>query len=144
MISYAHEDEKYKTMLTAHLSALSRSGRINVWQDREIPPGKEYAPEILEQIDQANIIVLMISADFLASDYCYLKEMTRAIERHKRGEVRVIPVIVRDVDWKDTPIRGLNALPKDGLAVTLWDDIDKAWRNVAAGIRAAVQELTRE
>ena len=86
----------------------------------------------------------MISADFLASDYCYLKEMTRAIERHKNDEVRVIPVIVRDVDWNDTPFRGLNALPKDGVAVTLWDDIDKAWRNVAAGIRAAVQELTRE
>jgi hypothetical protein len=144
MISYACEDEKYKTMLMAHLSALTRSGRLDVWQDREIPPGKEYRPEIFKQIDDAHIIVLLVSADFLASDFAYKEELGRAIERHKRGTARVIPVIVRDVEWKDTPFRSLNALPKDGLAVKLGEDIDQAWRNVVTGIRTAVEELESE
>jgi len=146
MISYAHEDEKHKTTLKAHLSALSRSGRIDVWQDREIRPGIAFTPEILKQIEQANIIVLLISSDFLASDYCYQKEMTAAIARAKKNdrECRVVPVIVRDVEWTDTPIGGLNALPTDAVAVTLWKDLDAAWRDVAAGIKRVVQELSGE
>lgn len=143
MISYVHEDEKYETMLAAHLSALSRSGRIDVWQDREIPPGKEYVPEILKQIDRRTSLCYSSVPTFWPR-IIVIQGDDPAIERHKNKEARVTPVIVRNVDWKDTPVRGLNALPKDGLAVTFWDDLDKAWQNVAAGIRIVVQELTRE
>ena len=83
----------------------------------------------------------LVSADFVASDYCYEKEMQRAMERHVHGEARVIPVIVRDVYWRIAPFAKLQALPTDGKAVTLWEDKDSAWRNVSEGIERVVKEL---
>src|SRR5437016_3708622 len=91
--SYAHQDEALRQQLETHLSLLRRQGLISEWHDREILPGAEWGREIDEHLETASIILLLISADFLASDYCYDKEMTRALERHQRGEVRVIPII---------------------------------------------------
>jgi serine protease AprX len=143
MISYAHKDEGLKDTLVTHLSALNRGRRVDVWQDRRILPGDEFGPEIRKQLDEAEVIVLLISADFIASDYCYLKELQRAIERHKAGAARVIPTIVRPTDWEGTPMWGLNPLPKDGKPVTSWQNADEAWLDVAKGIRAAVQEMAQ-
>lgn len=87
-------------------------------------------------------MLLLVSADFIASDYCYEREMGRALERHRSGEARVIPVIVRDVDWQSGPLAELQALPTDGRAVTLWLDKDSAWRDVAEGIKEVARELS--
>ncbi len=87
--------------------------------------------------------MLLVSADFLASDYCYDVEMTRALERHNAGEAYVIPVIVRDVNWSHTPFAGLQALPRDGRAVRRWPNLDGAWRSVAEGIKTAAMELSK-
>lgn len=85
-----------------------------------------------------------MSADSIASGYCYDKEMKRALERHEGGEAVVIPVVVRDVNWKSAPFAKLQALPKDGKAVALWEDRDPAWRNVSEGIEKVAEDLRRK
>ncbi len=140
--SYAHEDEKLRDELAKHLKLLQRQGVIKAWHDREISAGTEWAGEIDEHLNTAQIILLLISADFLASDYCYDIELIRAMERHVAGKARVIPVMLRKVDWKGAPFEKLQALPKDALPVASWSNIDEAFTNVAEGIRNTVKELT--
>jgi internalin A len=142
--SYSHKDEHWRTQLETHLKLLHRRGLIDPWYDRNIEAGDEWKQRIDENLEHADIILLLVSADFIASDYCYEKEMKRAIERQERKEARVIPIIVRDVDWKDTPFAKLQALPKDGLAITKWSDKDSAWRNVSEGIKKVVEEIRKK
>src|ERR1043166_9679769 len=115
--SYAHEDEPYRTELEKHLSNLRRLGVIAEWHDRKITAGSEWAGEIDKNLEDANIILLLISADFMNSDYCYDNEMKRALERHDAREARVIPIILRPVDWQGAPFGKLQMLPKDAKAV---------------------------
>jgi hypothetical protein len=139
--SYSHRDEELRDELEKHLTILKRQGVIQGWHDRRIGAGKEWEGEINTHLNTADVILLLISADFLASDYCYDVETRRAMERHKAGEVCVIPVILRPVDWKGAPFGKLQALPKDAVPVTEWPNRDKAFLNVAKGIRAAVRDL---
>jgi tetratricopeptide (TPR) repeat protein len=139
--SYSHKDEELRDQLSNHLSTLKRKQFITAWHDRRIGAGKEWANEIDERLDQADIILLLISSDFLASDYCYDVEVKRAMERHEAGEARVIPIILRPVDWKGTPFGKLQALPRDARPVTEWPNRDQAFLDVAQGIRAAAEEL---
>jgi hypothetical protein len=142
--SYSHEDEPLRNELAKHISVLNRQGVISDWHDRRIGAGEEWKGAIDRNLDAAQIILLLVSSSFLASDYCWDLEMKRAIERHHRNEARVIPIILRSCDWHGAPFGSLQALPKDGRAVTLWANKDKAWTDVAKGIRLAVEELTRE
>jgi len=139
--SYAHEDEELRNKLENHLSVLKRSGVVDEWHDRRIIAGSEWAGQIDKSLDDADVILLLISADFLASDYCYDIEMRRALERHEAGEAVVIPVVLRAVDWSGAPFGKLHALPTDALAVTSWTNIDEGFTVVAKGIRAAVENL---
>ena len=139
--SYSHKDEELRDELATHLSLLRRQGLIVQWHDRETTAGKEWKGKIDETLERAGIILLLVSADFLASDYCYDVEMCRAMERHEKGEARVIPIILRDCSWTSAPFGKLQALPKDGKAVKAWADRDTAWRNVEQGIAKAVNEL---
>src|SRR6266446_4956615 len=93
--SYAHEDEPFRKELETHLGTLRRQGLITQWHDRNIGAGTDWAQEINAHLNTAHIILLLISSDFIASEYCYSIEMTRAIERHKAGTARVIPIILR-------------------------------------------------
>jgi hypothetical protein len=102
--------------LEKHLSVMRRSGFITDWHDRRIVPGEEWEAEIAGRIETADIIVLLVSSDFMASDYCYEKEMARALERHRAGDAVVVPVLLRPVDWKQSPLSALQALPKDARA----------------------------
>lgn len=142
-ISYAHEDEVHWNELSKHLSLLKRRGVISVWHDRQIGAGREWKSEIETHLNTAHIILLLVSADFLASDYCHDVEMKRALERHDAGEARVIPIILRKVDWEGALFGKLQALPKDGEAITSWPNRDEAYSNVAEGIRNAVEELIK-
>ena len=139
--SYAHEDERLRKALDKQLSLLKRDGLITEWYDHKITAGKEWESEILTHLDSAQIILLLISPDFIASDYCYSIEMQRAMERHERGEARVIPIILRPADWKSALFGKLKVLPSDGKAVTRWSNRDEAFLNIAKGIRKAVKEL---
>jgi tetratricopeptide (TPR) repeat protein len=139
--SYSHKDEKLLGKLRDHLSNLKRLGVIADWYDRKIGAGKEWENAIDEHLDSASVILLLISSNFMASDYCNDIEVRRAMERHEAGEARVIPVLLRPCDWDGAPFSKLNALPTGARAVTDWADRDKAFTDVAKGIRAAVEEL---
>ena len=101
--SYSHRDEEMRDELEKHLTILKRDGVITTWHDRRIGAGSEWEGQIDEHLNAAEIILLLISVDFLASDYCHDIELRRAMERHEAGEARVIPVILRTVDWKGAP-----------------------------------------
>src|SRR5947209_9791837 len=138
-IAYAHEDDSLRQQLETHLSLLRRQGLISEWHDGEILPGAEWNREIDEQLEGASIILLLISADFLASDYCYDKEMKRALERHQRGEARVIPIILRPCDWHTSPFAYLQCLPRGGKAVTTWQNQDEAFLTIAEELRQIIE-----
>ena len=139
-ISYAHGDGALKDELLKHLSSLKRQGVISVWHDRQIPAGDDWSQNIDENLESAEVILLLVSSDFVASDYCYEIEMKRALERHKRGEVRVIPIFLRPFDWKGTPLGQLQGLPGNGEPVTSrhWSSPDEAFELIAKGIRAVI------
>lgn len=143
-ISYSHVDEDLRKELEDHLAFLSEYGDP-IWHDRKIPAGSEWANEIDVHLSSCNIILLLISASFLSSYYCYKIEFKRAMERHRAQEAVVIPIIVRDVFWEFGDLKELQALPKDGKAVLsdYWHgNKDAAFRNVAEGIRRVVEALT--
>jgi internalin A len=142
--SYSHKDEKLRDELEIHLKLLQRQGLIDTWHDRKIEAGDEWKQQIDDNLERADIILLLISANFIASDYCYKKEMKRALERHEKAEAHVIPVIVRDTNWRIAPFSKLQALPKDGKAVTSWTKKDSAWRNVSEGIQRVAEEMRQK
>ncbi|NER31768.1 MAG: toll/interleukin-1 receptor domain-containing protein, partial [Symploca sp. SIO1C4] len=139
--SYAHEDEELRDELAKHLAILKRQKVISTWYDRDISAGDESKQEIEKRLNSADVILLLISADFLASDFCWGIELKRAMERHEAGEARVIPIIVREVDWKGSPFGKLQALPKNAEPVTNWANRDQAFADIARGIRRAVKDL---
>jgi formylglycine-generating enzyme required for sulfatase activity len=139
--SYSHEDEELRLKLQEHLSVLRRRGRIAEWHDRDIDAGSDWAKEIDRNLASADIILCLVSPSFIASDYCWEKEMTKALERHRNREARVIPVILRPCDWMKTPLASLQAVPQDALPVTRWPDLDQAFLDVTQGIRRAIGEL---
>ena len=138
---YAREDERLMNKLKKHLKPLQHEGLIDVWHDRDISAGLDWEHEIKQHLDEAQIILLLVSPDFMASDYCYSKEMKQALERHKRGEAYVIPIILRHVDWQRAPFGKLQSLPTDGKPVKSWQDQDKAFLTVEEGILKAVEQL---
>lgn len=141
--SYSHRDEGLRDQLETHLALLKRQGVIEAWHDRRLLVGSEVDSGISQNLEEADIILLLVSADFLGSDYCYSREMTRAMERHEAGTARVIPVILRACDWQGALFGKLLATPRDGKAVTLWSDHDEAFADVARHIRKAVEGIHR-
>lgn len=140
-ISYSHKDDDLREEFDTHLANLKRQEKITAWHDRAIEAGSEWEAQIKEHLESAQIILLLISPDFMASDYCHDIEMQRAIKRHDAGTARVIPIILRPTDWEGSPFSKLNALPKSQ-PVTKWEDKDSAFLNVVEGIRKAVDRLT--
>lgn len=141
--SYAHEDEKLCGQLRKHLRSLTREGIVTEWFDREISAGASWDEEISDNLAAADIILLLISVDFLNSDYVWEKELPNALEQSARGDAVVIPIILRSCDWQTTAVgrAKLQALPKDAKPVSDWSDVDKAFLNVALGIRTAIEKM---
>ena len=138
--SYSHKDEELRDALETHLALLKREGLIRPWHDRRIGAGDEWESEIDANLESADIILLLISQHFIASDYCYAREMTRALELHEAGEARVIPIILRPCDWQSAPFGKLQGLPKDVRPITRWEDKDEAFLDVAQGLRSAIAD----
>ncbi len=136
---YAHEDKILREQLENHLATLKHSGQIVTWHDREILPGADWTQEIFTNLNTAHIILLLVSPYFMRSDYCYGTEMRLALERHKEGNAYVIPIIMRPVEWKETPIGVLQALPDEGKPITLWRNRDEAFQNVIQGITKVIE-----
>lgn len=144
-ICYAREDESLLRTLEKHLWPLKRQGLIEPWHDREITAGSDWEEEIKKQLDTADLILLLVSPDFMASDYCYSQEMTRAMERHEQGEVYVVPIILRHIYWKGTPFSKLQALPTDAKPVTdrFWHNPDEAFLSVTEGLSETIEQVRR-
>ena len=139
--SYSHKDEGLRNELEKHLSLLKRQGVIDIWSDHRIGPGEEFGGKIDQHLESADIILLLVSSDFLHSDYCYDIEMERAMKRHERGDARVIPVILRPCDWQSESFGKLKAIPTDGKPVTKHQTLDDAFLDVARAIRKLAQQL---
>ena len=138
--SYAHEDERLRRKLEKHLSLLRRQGLITESYDRQIVPGTDWASVIDTHLMTAQVVLLLISPDFLASDYCYGVEMQRALERHLQGSAQVIPIMLRPVDWKNAPFAFLQCLPRDAKPITQWKNQDEALVTVAKEIRSVIEQ----
>ena len=137
---YAQKDEKYLKELQKQLIPLQKKKLIGMWCDRDIDAGAEWQREIDSHLNTAHIILLLISPDFMASDYCYSVELEQAIMRHERGDARVIPIILRPVYWEGTLGR-LTALPTNTKPITSWPKQGQAFFNVSEGIRRVVEKL---
>jgi len=140
---YAREDEALLNKLKAHLKPLQRQKLIDFWHDRDISAGTEWEKAIKEQLNTAQIILLLVSPDFMDSEYCYSIEMKRALERREQGEVEVIPIILRHVYWQGEPLGKLQALPADGMPVTdsHWHTLDVAFSSVTLEIKKVAEML---
>ena len=143
-ISYSHQDQALRQKLDNHLTNLKRQNIITSWYDGDITSGTEWQPQIMEHLESAQIILLLISDDFMASDFCYSIEMTSAITRHDANQARVIPIILRPTDWEGAPFEKLQVLPTDGKPVTRWLTHDDAFEDVVKGIRAAINDLIKK
>lgn len=141
--SYAHEDESFCQRFEKHLSLLRQQGMIVDWNSHKIRAGLLRQHEIDTHLNRAQIILLLISADFLTSDYSYNIEMPQALKRHRAGKARVIPILLHDVDWHNAPFSHLEMLPSTGMSVThhSWHTCDEAFVDIAKGIRTVIEEL---
>ncbi len=140
--SYAYQDEDLRDELEQHVTLLKRTGQvITSWTPREIQPGTDWEHVSDLELNTADIILLLISQNFLNSDYCYDIEMQRALERHQAGAVRVIPIILRPVYWQRAPFGKMQALPTNGKPVTVWPDREEVWLDVVQALSRVVEEL---
>jgi CHASE2 domain-containing sensor protein len=143
-ISYAHEDDALRQDLEKRLIGLERQGILRRWDDRRIAAGTDWERQINEQLDSAGLILLLVSPDFIASDYCNRVEVPRSMQRHVSGQARVIPILVRPTPgWESMPFGTLQSLPPNGRAVTKWRSRDDAFSSIVEGIREAVSGLAR-
>ena len=144
-ISYSHEDEALRAEMETHLKLLKRQGLLDLWSDRCILAGSDWQKQIDEGLESADLILLLVSADFIASDYCWGVELKRAMERHAGNEARVLPIIVRECSWKSTPFGKLKALPNDGRPVATWGtepySRDAPWTIIEEGIRSVIKDI---
>ena len=140
-ISYSHKDEELRDQLEVQLAMLQRQGLVEVWHDRRMLAGDRLDWTISKELDESDIILLLVSPDFIASDYCYKIEKGRALERHREGKARLISVILRPCDWTHTDLRNYLVTPRDGRPITQWPDRDEAFLDVAKAIRRAIEGL---
>ncbi|MEH1883939.1 toll/interleukin-1 receptor domain-containing protein [Nostoc sp.] len=138
-ISYSHRDELLRDSLATHLSNLQWQGIISSWYDRQLTAGTEWDDKIKTELESADIILLLISPDFIASKYCRDIEIPMALQQHESKKAYVLPVILRPFDWFDAPFAKLQAFPKDAKAVTTWVNQDEAFVSVTQGIRTAAK-----
>lgn len=138
---YAHEDKALRDELEKHLSWLKRRYQLQNWHDREIVPGQDWEQAIDAHLNSAQIVLLLISPDFMASDYCFGREMQRALERHQEGTCRVIPILLRPTYWEEAPFSHLQLLPGEARCITTWPNRDEAFREVVIGISRTIKDL---
>lgn len=147
-ISYTHTDTALKDQLVQHLAPLRREGLIKLWHDGLLRPGEHLDPTVQAALSKSDFVILLVSAAFIASEYCYEQEMLRAFVRQRQGTARVIPIILRPCQWKGVPIQEgqtlseFVALPRDGRPVTDWPDIDTALDNAVGAIREMLKAWT--
>ena len=138
--SYSHKDSELREQLATYLAPLRHQGKISEWHDRKIEPGANWETEISTQIESADLILLLVSADFLASDYCFGVELENALVRLKHGDVKVVPILLRPCLWEESRFSELQIVPRDAKPITDWISVDHALKDVASEIRNLVSE----
>src|SRR4029079_18976090 len=144
--SYAHEDEALREELCGHLKILERRKLVSPWHDREIQAGEDWNQRISDELQMADLVLLLVSTDFINSDYIFGKELTVAMQRHAAGMATVVPIMIRAVNIESEdadafPFMKLQGLPTDMRPVTSWPNRDEAWTNVAKGLRVTVKTI---
>lgn len=137
-ISYSHKDEGYRNDLEDHLSMLRRKDLISVWHDRKILAGDDWKGKIDKNLDDADIVLFLISSSFLASEYCYDIEVKQAMENKIAGKCQIISIIIRPCDWHECDFSKFQAVPKDGIPISKWEDKDEAWLDAIKGIKSHI------
>ena len=140
-LSYSHIDEEFKNKLDVHFAPLKRNNKVDTWNDRKLIPGTLFDEEIKKHLTEDDIIILLISADFINSDYCYEIEMTTALERMKNGTAVVIPIILRPCLWQETSLKDIQALPKDGKPISKYEDSDDAYFEIVKSINNIIEDF---
>jgi hypothetical protein len=140
-VSYAHSDEALKKELLKHIEPLKHLNLVDSWNDRKLMPGEDWEKSISANLESANIILLLVSIDFINSKYCFDIELDRALELHAQQKATVIPIILRHCMWQHTAFAKLQALPKDAKAVCSWADKDEAFTSIAEGIRQVADKI---
>lgn len=140
--SYAREDKLLRDRLEIHCSWLKRKFQVTSWNDSEIIPGEDWERAIEAHLEAANLILLLISPDFLASDYCFGKEMQRALARHKEGTCRVVPILLRPTYWQGAPFSSLKLLPTNAIPITVWPNQGQAFEDVVTELSRTIEDLT--
>jgi len=142
-ISYAHEDELHLKQLTNRVKGLERQELIESWSDNEILPGMDWDDEIKSQLADADVIIFLISPDFIASEYIHKVELKNAVKRHNESEVIIIPVVIRPCDFSSLEIKKFQALPKGAKPISKWEDKDDAWLDVLQGIKKVINNIDK-
>lgn len=137
-ISYSHNDEHYLDLLMKHLAQLKRDGHLQEWTDKAIEAGSNLDEAVTSGLNSADLFIALLSPDYLNSSYCYDIEFKKAQEMHEAGQLRIIPVVIEDCDWLNSPFSKLKALPKDGLAVSRWSNENTAMLDVIQNIRSVL------
>lgn len=140
-ISYSLADKKYRDELVKHLEKTGITAQFNIWSDKDILPGENWENEIQRALEKAEIILLLVSPDFMASEYIRRKELPQSLQRNRWGQAIIIPIILRPVVWQDLKVGQYAALPQRGIPISTWDDTEEAWENVAKPIRHLVENL---
>ena len=138
--SYSKADIEYLDEFRTQLRPLERDNQVRLWDDRQIRPGESWDDSIRSALQSADIIFLLLSADFLATDYIDETEITIALERHRKGEAKVIPIQLRPCLWQDTPLGELQAIPRKDTVISTAKDQDEVWLQVLLEIK---EELER-
>ena len=142
-VSYSHEDEDVWTKLRNHLASMERDGLIEIWFDRKLLPGQSFDHEIKKNIADADIVLLLVSSNFISSDYCHNIEMRSAMELHKAGNLWVVPIILSSCDWRNSPFGNLLAVPKDGKPISSWNDLNDALFDSVEQLKRVIEELNK-
>jgi hypothetical protein len=140
-ISYAHQDQQFVEQLESHLSVLKRDGLITTWTDRKISAGEEWSDAISEALRNSQIILVLVSADYLANSYIWEKELVDAFKRAETGDALILPIILRPTDWESTPLSLWQALPRGGRPVVAFRSTDEAWLDVARTVRRLIEDV---
>jgi hypothetical protein len=140
---YDEEDEQLQKKLSTHLSLLRRQNWIADLVPQKLLAGEKKEEAITSYLNTAEIILLLVSANFIASDYCYSQAMTRALERKEENTARVIPIILKECDWQTAPFYALQSLPKGVSSVAASRDIDETLKNIAMELRRVIESLTK-
>nr|WP_292914039.1 toll/interleukin-1 receptor domain-containing protein [Nitrosomonas sp.] len=137
-VSYAHKDLEHLKALRSALAPLIRLQKLKLWDDRDINASDEWEKVLFQQLEEADIVLCLVSSDFVASDFCYQREFSSALEAHRRSEKNIVPIMLRKTDWKDLPLSGIQGTP--GEWITSATNQDEAWTKVSESLRPILEQ----